>query len=63
MKKVTLDLTEKEFAAISQLLAAFNVNQYRKAKGEKIVTASYLETTTETARVLTRLDNRINNGR
>lgn len=60
MEKVTMELTDKEFDALSVLLAAFNVGQYRKAVGDKIVTAAHVGVTNDVARVLNRLDKKIN---
>ena len=43
MEKVTMELTDKEFNAISELLAAFSVQKYKKAVGDHTITASYIE--------------------
>ncbi len=60
MEKVTMELTDKEFNAISELLAAFSVQKYKKAVGDHTITASYIEVSNDVARVLNRLDKKIN---
>lgn len=55
-----MELTDKEFNAISELLAAFSVQKYKKAVGDHTITASYIEVSNDVARVLNRLDKKIN---
>ena len=50
MEKVTMELTDKEFNAISELLAAFSVQKYKKAVGDHTITASYIEVSNDGAR-------------
>jgi len=59
-KKVTLELTETEYDALAELLAVFNVSQYKKAFGEKVITVAKIGVTNVTARVLNLLDRKIN---
>ena len=60
MKKVTMELTDKEFNVLSELLAAVTTNSYRKAIGDKIVIEASISFSKDTDKVLKRLDKKIN---
>ena len=60
MEKVILELTDKEFNVISELLAAVTTNSYRKAIGDKIVIAASISFSKDTDKVLKRIDKKIN---
>lgn len=60
MEKVTLELTDKEFNVISELLAAVTTNSYRKAIGDKIIIEGSISFSEDTDKVLKRLDRKIN---
>jgi len=60
MNKVTLELTDKEFNVISELLAAVTTNSYRKAVGDKIIIEASISFSKDTDKILKRLDRKIN---
>lgn len=60
MEKVKMELTDKEFNAISELLAVFSVQKYKKAVRDHTITAAYIEVSNDVARVLNKLDKKIN---
>ena len=55
-----MELTDKEFNAISTLIATFCCNQYKKAIGDKVVTESNIMIRNDIARVLDKLNIKIN---
>lgn len=60
MEKVKMELTDKEFNAISELLAAVTTNSYRKAVGDKIIIEASISFSKDTDKILKRLDRKIN---
>jgi len=60
MEKIKIELTDKEFNAISILLAAYKEHRYRKAAGKYVVVESSVRFTEETDRALLRLNKKIN---
>jgi len=60
MEKIKIELTDKEFNVLSELLAAVTTNSYRKAVGDKIVIEASISFSKETDKVLKRLDKKIN---
>lgn len=59
MKKVTLELSEKEFTALAELITATSLRGYRKARGENIIIAANVEFTTDTFKMIQKLDRKL----
>lgn len=57
---VKLELTEKEFDAIAELLAATAASGYRKAVGENIIVEGKVQFTTTTFNAIKKLERKIN---
>jgi len=60
MEKIKIELTDKEFNAISVLLAAYKMHRYRKAVGGDILVESNVRLMQSTDRALLRLNKKIN---
>lgn len=60
MNKVNLELSEKEFNVLTELLAVVTINSYRKAIGDKVIIAAEISFSKETDEVLKGIDRKLN---
>lgn len=60
MEKINLQLTEREYLAIAELLAQVTSRGYKKAVGEHVIAESKVQFNTETFDVLKMIRRKVN---